>query len=376
MFKRFDIAPFMLLGCAAFLASCSDEPTQPTPSSSLVEADLVESPSGGEFLDIAFASTSDRGLAVGSVASGLPPNQTYTPLVAALDPSGAWTADANVASPPTGLLTAVGLTPSGDALIAGVDASLATGFILDERNGWSTVDVAFGGRSFFQSGDTLRVAGAAGSTQQVFISTAPDSWTPEALPYPVGQNERAIVDASAASGTWAACGFDDSGDGSPASPDNVLFLNHGLGWERISVACGGCSNREFRSVVVAPTGGILLGGAITNFAGGANEYTASLALRAVSGDWVEIVLPKPTELKRVNDLLIAHDGTVYMACGMGGSSYLMRWSNSGPITREATLTSARINRLGESADGRIWAAGAVLDAEGNVVRPAIWKRTG
>jgi len=264
------------------------------------------------------------------------------------------------------------LTPSGEPIIAGVDFSPETGFILDGRSAGGRVDVAFGGVAFSSSAGTLRLAGAAATTEQVLISTAPDVWTPETVPYPTGQNERALVDLSASAGIWAACGFDDSGDGTPASPNSVLFLDQGLGWQRISAPCGGCSNREFRTVSVAPTGAVLLGGAATNFAGGANEYTASLALRSVSGDWVEVVLPKPTELKRVNDILLTGNGLVYMACGIGGTSYLVRWQES--IVRDGTLQSARINRLAESPDGTIWAVGAVLDSQGAVFRPAIWKR--
>jgi hypothetical protein len=377
---------FMLaqLGCAALLASCDDDPTEPQ-LNTLEEVPLVGLDAEGAFLDIAFSGTLAidtgtavifRGLAVGSVASGVAPNQTFVPLAASLNANGSWASDPSINLPSTGLLTAVAMTSSDLAVIAGVDLSALSGFILDERNGWSQHNVAVGGLAFAVHDDTLRVAGASGTTQQVMISTAPDSWTLETVPYSsTGQNERQLQDLSARGGRWVACGFDDAGDGTPDSPNNVLFLNQGAGWERISVSCGGCSNREFRSVAASETGGVLLGGAVTDFTGGANEYTASLLVRSVSGDWAPLTLPAPTELKRVNDILIAQDGTVYLACGLGTTSYLVRSVNGDSMVRDATVTKARINRLAESPDGSIWAAGAVLDAEGNVLRPAIWKRT-
>jgi hypothetical protein len=361
------------LACAVLLAACDDDPTEPQ-LNTLEEVTLIDLDQEGAFFDIAFSGT--RGLAVGAVSSGVAPNQTFAPLAASLNANGTWASDASISLPSTGLLTAVAMTSSSLGVIAGVDVSVISGFILDERNGWSQHNVAVGGLAFAVHDDTLRVAGASVTAQHAMISTAPDSWTLETLPFPASTNERQIQDLSAGAGIWTACGFDDGADGTPDSPNEVLFLNHGTGWERISVACGGCSNREFRSVAVSETGGILLGGAITDFSAGGNEYTASLVLRSVSGDWVELVLPAATELKRVNDILIAEDGTVYLACGMGTMAYLVRSSPGGPIERDATLTSARINRLAESPDGSIWATGAVLDAQGNVLRPAIWKRAG
>jgi hypothetical protein len=88
---------------------------------------------------------------------------------------------------------------------------------------------------------------------------------------------------------------------------------------------------------------------------------------------VEIVLPAADEIEAVNDILLAADGTTYLACGRE-DGHILRWPVGGAAAREATFSSARINRLAESPDGSIWAAGAWLTAEGDVERPAIWKR--
>lgn len=360
-----------LLGVAVLLLSCGDDSTRPEPMGSWEEAILDDAPAGGAILDIAFTST--RGLAVGSVASGAAPDRTYTPLVFSRQVDGMWAPEPGLPLPHAGMLTAAGMTPSGLAVVAGLETPSGSGFILDERGGWSRHEVSFGGIAFASSGDTLRFGGAAAGTAQVRVSRAADVWTPESLPYPSVGGEHGLEDLAARNGHWVACGFDDGAEGTPESPNSVLFRDNGSGWERIEVACGGCSNREFQSVAVHTGGGLFLGGSITEFGGGANDYTAFLMLRTADGDWVEIVLPAPTELRTINDILLARDGDVYMACGMD-STVILRWPAGGSIERDALIASARVTRLAEAPDGSIWAAGARLDDEGEVARPAIWKR--
>ncbi len=362
-----------LLASAALFASCEKDASRPDPAGPWDEVALIDAPQGSAFLDIAFSST--RGLAAGATASGVAPHQAFTPFLASRQADGAWAPVSGVPLPSNGILTVVGMTPAGEAIVAGADATSGEGFILDERGGWSRHDGAFGPEAFAASGNTLRLGGAAAANQQVRISTSADVWTPESLPFPPGTGERGIQDIAARNGHWAACGFDDAGDGSPEFPSRVLFVDDGAGWERIDAGCGGCSNREFEAVTVSASGAILLGGSITDFSGGASVYTASLLLRSTSGDWAEIVLPRADELEAVNDILLATDGTTYLACGRG-NGYILRWPAGGTAAREATFTSARINRLAEAPDGSVWAAGAWLTAEGDVERPAIWKRGG
>jgi hypothetical protein len=372
MNRRFRSTFFIaLLASVALLASCENDSSRPDPAGPWDEVALIDAPQGTAFLDIALSET--RGLAAGATAAGVAPHQTFTPFIASRQTDGAWAPASGIPLPSDGILTVVGMTPAGEAIVAGVDATSGTGFILDERGGWSRHDGAFGALAFAASGNMLRLAGSAAANQHVRVSTSADVWTPESLPFPAGAGERGIQDIAARNGHWAACGFDDAGDGSAEFPNRVLFVDDGAGWERIDAGCGGCSNREFEAVAVSASGGILLGGSITDFAGGASVYTASLLLRSTGGDWVEIVLPAADELEAVNDILLAADGTTYLACGRE-DGHILRWPVGGAAAREATFYSARINRLAESPDGSIWAAGAWLTAEGDVERPAIWKR--
>ncbi|TPW04777.1 MAG: hypothetical protein FD129_2855, partial [bacterium] len=90
------------------------------------------------------------------------------------------------------------------------------------------------------------------------------------------------------------------------------------------------------------------------------------------GDWAEIVLPEPGRLDRVNDILVATNGDIYLACGVEGSIILRV---SGTSMSEAALPDARIAQLAEAPDGSIWAAGAIVDLAGGSSRPMIWRRS-
>jgi len=359
----------LLAMCIVFLvASCGDD----SPSSSLwEEVPLVDAPSEGAFYSLAFSGM--RGLAAGYGHDG---SQSTGYLVSRMS-DGTWSPDTGIPLPSVSVLAAVGFTPSGEAVLAGVDyGPVPTGFVLDQRGGWSRHDFAFGGLAFASTPAILRVAGVSGTSSAVILkSSLPDVWSPEVLPFPSpGGNERGLNDVTASNGVFFVCGFDDAGDGNAVSPNSVLFRSDGDGWERIEAPCGGCSNREFRSVAAKPAGGVFLGGAITDFSSGAtDDYRAFLLSWSPSGGWVEVVLPNPASLDRVNDILIAGNGDIYLACGVE-STIIVRLPAGGSLERDGTIPGAVIRALAESSDGSIWAAGSVRASNTEAYRPAIWKR--
>lgn len=362
------------LACVALIAlftGCDEDPPPDSEEGAWEVVSLQDAPARGILRGVAFSGS--EALAVGAGTAGVPPAVNYEPFVAERVGDTNWRRVTGSWLPAAGLLTAVGFAPAGDAIIAGFDlAPPGQGFVLDERGGWSRVDVSLGVLAMAQSGGVIRLAGSPG----LLVSPGADAWTPESLPFPATTNERGLVDIAARNGVWAACGFDDGAEGTPESPYHVVFLNGGAGWQRLELPCGGCGNREFRAVAVSATGGVLLGGAITNFQGGAaDEYVAFLLVRSAGGDWVEIVLPAAGELDRVNDILVTTDGTVYLACGMGGVSRIVRSPTGGPAVREASFEDARIESLAEGPGGAIHAVGARF-AAGNpdLPSPALWRR--
>ncbi|MDZ4804269.1 MAG: hypothetical protein SGI90_05365 [Candidatus Eisenbacteria bacterium] len=365
----------LILASLLVVTSCGDDSEPQVLSDQWEEATIFVAPSHGALYSLAFSDS--LGLAVGQRV-GLTSSATIrspfiSPYFVTRASDDTWSQPAGAPFPPQSLISAVGFAPDGGVLMAGVESDIQSGFILDERGGWSRHNVAIFGLALASSPGIVRVAGAAAGNNAVFVSRSPDTWTPESIPFPSSNNERALVDISADDGVFIACGFDDGGDGTPQSPNSVVFRNDGGDWERLELPCGGCANREFRTVAVTPSGSFFLGGAETDFsAGSQDQYQAFPLSSSREGDWTEIVLPEPGKLDRVNDILIATDGDIYLACGVEGSIIVQM---SGTSVYEAVLPGTRIAQLAEAPDGSIWAAGAILDRTDESSRPMIWKRT-
>ena len=352
--------------------SCGDDPAPE--GDTWQEATLEDAPSPGFFSSIAFSGT--RGLAVGASPVSRGDYESYSPYMASRTDDDTWTPIEGDYIPPASQLSAVGFTTSGDAVVAGIDYDAPYGFVIDERNGWSRSDLLFGGRAFAASSNVVRAGGAGVGNNAVLRSESPDVWVPESIPFPSSSDERALTDIDAQGGVFVACGFDDGAEGTPESPNSVVFRDSGSGWQRLDAPCGGCTNREFRAVAVTPSGSFFLGGAITDFSSGApDQYRAFLLLATTAGDWVEIVLPNSGELDRVNDILITDGGDVYLACGMGRGVIIRQGAGTTTVV-EAMLDNAEIRGLAESSDGSVWAAGSVTDEDGLTMRPAIWLSDG
>lgn len=368
MTRRFVCSLF--LASSLLVMSCGDEAEPPHLSDHWEEATIFDAPTHGTFYSMAFSES--LGLAAGETVETTPSATIHSPYLVTRASDDTWSQPAGAPFPPRSLISAVGFAPTGGVLMAGVDYDTQSGFILDERGGWSRHNFVFGGRAFASTSGIVRVAGAAAGNNAVLVSRAPDVWVPEPLPFPGDGNERALVDSSAFDGVFVVCGFDDGGEGTPQSPNSVVFRNDGGEWERLDAPCGGCTNREFRTVAVTPTGSFFLGGAETDFsAGSPDPYRAFLLISSRAGDWAEIVLPEPGKLDCVNDILIATGGDIYLACGVEGSTIVRM---SGTAVYEAELPGARIAQLAEAPDGSIWAAGAIVDEAGGSSRPMIWKR--
>lgn len=361
----------LLLASLAQLSACGDDPG-PGPDNDLwQEATLVDPPSRGEFFSL--ASSGSKTYAAGVGFEGPEPQSIRFPYLVARSADDTWASPAGVPLPANSLLTSIGFSPGGEALVAGISYEAQTGFILDERAGWSRHDFPFGALAFAAAPSVVRFAGSAAGSNVVMESRAPDVWTPESIPFPGDPGEHALRDITARGNLLFACGFDDGGEGTPASPNSVVFRSEDEGWLRMDAPCGGCSDREFRAVAATPDGGFLLGGAVTDFsAGSADPYRAFLLHYSVSGGWEEIPLEEPGRLDRVNDILISSQGDVFLACGQG-RAFIVRLLEDGSSEVEATLPTARIAMLAES-DGGLVAAGATFSPGGEENRPAIWIR--
>lgn len=86
---------------------------------------------------------------------------------------------------------------------------------------------------------------------------------------------------------------------------------------------------------------------------------AFLTQRSSDGQWTELVLPDPENLHGVNDILVAGDGSIYLACmgeGDQTEANLIR-AFAGGVQKEITAFPGGLNQLGEAENGDIFAVG-------------------
>ncbi len=375
---RLDSARPLLLLAVLFASmlpvACSDGPTGPPPASSpWVEVSLPDTLPSSGLTSIAFKGS--RGLALGSTgASGAKPDYV-------LESNGA---DWSVQSLPVNtddFLLAVAIDGAGKGVIVGVNISSAgSPLVLAERPGWTRVALPAtnGGLQAVtvdESG-TFLAAGPGGASIFALSGTADGSWTTVSIPLPGDPQEKSLVDLAWHSGTWAGCGFDDGANGDEDSPFSVLLTDEGAGWIlRKGLGCGGCGNREFRAVAFNQQGALLLGGAITDFSAGAvDDYVAFLMqYDAVHDEWLEFVLPEAGTLDRVNDILVAANGDVYLACGESGSALVHHYS-TGETTIEWQSSDVRLQSLAEAENGDIYAVGLTAPQNSFTPTPYMLRR--
>jgi hypothetical protein len=263
-------------------------------------------------------------------------------------------------------LFAVALDASGKGVLVGANSSGGgSPLVIAERPTWTRVSLPVSSHDLREvavdaSSGTFVATGSTGSNFLALSGTATGTWTQLSLPSLGDPQDKSLVDVAYGSGTWAACGFDDGADGTEDSPFSVVLMNDGSGWTLMKgLGCGACGNREYRAVAVNQAGAILLGGAITDFSTGAeDDYVAFLMqYDPVHDKWSEIVLPEAGALDRVDDILVAESGDIYLACGESNAA-LVRISSAGKPTIEWRGSEVLLEALAQSYRGDILAVGS------------------
>jgi hypothetical protein len=109
--------------------------------------------------------------------------------------------------------------------------------------------------------------------------------------------------------------------------------------------------------VALSEGGTLFVGGIERAGGPGSK--AFLAQRTPAGEWIELILPDPEGLRGVNDILIASDNTIYLACM--GENYqpmgtLVRARPVG-VGKEINTFPGGLLQVAEDGNGDIYAVG-------------------
>ncbi len=345
----------VLLAAVSGLSCSDDNPTSPpTPGGEWVEVMLPAELPEGMLRGIGF--TGQRGLAIHleAAADGYRLLQKIG--------GGSWMVAA-AASSSLALPLALDFDASGRAMLAGVDTAGAA-MVVAERPDWMPMTLpplesALQAMACASDG----FVHAAGRTSGSLIGvrgTIDGDWTSEVYPSSPASAEKGVADLAGGARSLWACGWDDGAEGTEASPHALVWENTGSGWTRVDSPCGGCSGHEFRAVAIPDEGSLLLGGAITAFSPSSGDSSlAFLYLRPPSPssvNWPEAKLPRPADLRRVNDILVTSNGDIYLACG-DSTAFLVWMPSTGGVVIEYEETGLRLNALSEAADGTIYAVG-------------------
>jgi hypothetical protein len=164
------------------------------------------------------------------------------------------------------------------------------------------------------------------------------------------------------SGVIYGCGFNDAADGTAEDPYRIVMQYAGGQWERIPSPCVDCGSFDFRAIAATPSALYLGGSARVRPAGDPSAPVQEQALLLIwsfsAEEWTQIVLPDAFGLQRVNAILTASEGAIYVACGSPDTpAYLIRAAPGRAPEIEKELAGIRLFSLAETGDGRILAAG-------------------
>lgn len=203
-------------------------------------------------------------------------------------------------------LMGVTFTLEGDAVAVGGTLSRHP-LVLDERESWAP-DEVLESTAFLQSVATTSdgVIHAAGYGVAL-RSEAAGTWTTETVNYPVGTQDRGILDlVSGPDGALFACAFDDAGDGSPEEPNRMILQNEDSKWDVFAAIPS-----EANASVLAHHEDLGFLAAGERYGPGSPEPRTVLWRRDDAGNWSEIELPDATGYE-AEDVLVASDGKLYL----------------------------------------------------------------
>lgn len=196
------------------------------------------------------------------------------------------------------------------------------------------------------------VAGGLSGLGLLMSSQAPGSWNTDTFPTS-GRNDGGFRDVHVRGDVAVACGFDDGAD----TLKVVLRRTKVESWKMLN-RNGLPFGVQLLCIAVNDDGAIFLGGVEGP---GSPGYKAFLSVRSPEGEWVSLVLPNAEELGGVNDILVARDGSVYLACSSEyqdtSTAHIVHATPSG-VGEEISPFGGSLLQLAEGSDGTIYAAGS------------------
>lgn len=367
------------LALGLVLAACDDDPSGPCSScpetNPWSEVDLgVTLVDQARLLavDCADGDCLALGYSVQAVKRAGPLNG-ISPLFYAPDRDGGWSAATLPDLPPENYLDLV-MAGAGQPVVmgwgtGGSQPPYSYAAIYDGRTDPPTAFGRSGGILLTVDGEgDFFVAGGAQTAGLLLSSTAPGSWDADWFPKS-GTNEGGFQDVDVRGDVAVACGFDDGAD----TLQVVLRRTKTTDWKMLN-RDGLPFGTELRCIAVSATGAIFVGG--VQYPGGP-QTQAFAAVRSAAGEWATLVLPDPVALGRVNDILLATDGSIYLACSSEyedtSTGWVLRVTGTGASPEIGPLEGELLD-LAEANDGTIYAVGSRRLSGSSVREPVLLER--
>jgi hypothetical protein len=377
--------PFALIVGALFVTGCDDD--DDPESCGCIEDTWVEQSLPGELVDGAvfdLDAGSGRLVALGVSSTGTWVIEKDGDLWGLMDPSplpgtgpelGPRSAfeprrvGSALAVDGKGRVVVVGASIAGLGPVVWAESEKQWFVVEDQSPGFLQDVVAFGA-------DGIVGAGAASSGFPTVTGSIEGTLALETIAVS-GSGGAGLVSLVAEAGGVFGVGFDDGADGSSEEPFRIVMHYDGFEWARLESPCGNCGAYEFRAVE-ARSNALFVGGSVTVRPEG--DPTASAEEQAwfavwsfEESGWTTVVLPQPATLKRVNAILAASDGTIWLACGDTESSgWIVRAAPGEAAEIDLEAEGYRLFSLAESTDGTIVASG--LDYGTSQGSPVILER--
>lgn len=355
------------LGLLMALAACDDDPAAPDPgtTNSWVEVDLGVSSSDPLQL-IAIDCADDACVALGIEGIGSSGTSRFWQTTG----DGNWTSR-NIAGPPDVFTTDLALHASGAVVTVGFDPGATSSVVHDERTATpSTVSFETSALMTVDGDDDFFVAGGLIGGGHLVSSESAGSWTQDDFPSS-GRNDRGFWDVDVRGDLAAACGFDDGAD----TLQVVLRRTRTTSWEALN-RDGLPYSVALRSIAIDDDGAVFVGGTLRP---GSLDEEAFAAVRNPAGEWIALILPDAERLGRVNDILIARDGSIYLACSSEyedtSTAHLLRASDAG-VASEITPFDGQLLQLAETGDGTVYAVGSRRTGSSPGRVPVVLRRSG
>ena len=340
-----------LVVCMLALAACGDdEPVGPDNQAAWEWREIDLGPTTDDARVVAVDFTENHGLAVRLVIPDGGPTTEVVHEFFRLQADGAWLED-DLGEIRSGFFAMdLALDTAGKCVLAGIQMPGPPSVVLDLRGpeaeyieqnsyGMLTVD---GEGSFM-------VAGGRSSGGGLWTSTGPREWNFDVLPL-TGTNDSGFRDVYVRGDRAVACGYDDGAD----TLQVILTRTSTTAWRKIELT--GSFMQTYYCIALDEEGTIYVGGIE---GAGSMSPAAFLARRSAGGLWTDVTLPDPDLLHGVMDILVADDGSLFLAC-MGEGEHtmanLIRVSPSGAL-REITPFPGGLLHIDQAADGNIYAVG-------------------